>query len=194
MGERVHNMYYETELYHYGVKGMKWGVRRSDKEKAAAYRKKEAAKITKRRTKESERENKAIAKSGYKVDRAIDKHGVESKQARKAIGKHIRNRAESIAKSNIAKTEVKKVMSMSVKDISAEKKAIGKKYAESVVTDLVVNTALVAMGSRYVVYTVPNAKQIKTNLRVSQDEQDRIVRDAYNEAANGKFVTRTGRR
>lgn len=183
-------MYYETELYHYGVKGMKWGVVRSDKEKAAAYRKKEAMKITKRRLKEVDREDKAISKRADKFNATLDKYGKDSKQAQKAANKYIRTKAEAIARDNIAKAEVKKVMNMSIKDVSAEKKAIGKKYAETVVTDLVVNTALVAMGSRYVMYTIPDPKKIRTNLRVSQEEQQRITNEAWGEAASDVYSPR----
>lgn len=58
------NVYYEDELCHYGVKGMKWGVRRSygNKAKTAAYLKKTSNKYEKKAAKFTKKAEKATAK------------------------------------------------------------------------------------------------------------------------------------
>lgn len=66
-------LYYESELYHHGVKGMKWGVRRAEKKQARAKAKQQ------KRNKKIQRNFQTAVKAGWhkSYNKAVDKFNAD---------------------------------------------------------------------------------------------------------------------
>ena len=79
--------YYKSELYHYGVLGMKWGIRRGNTTKAYAKASKKLTKLDKKVNKAEALARKrrgqvdAAAASFFSTKRRIDKAETRSKKA-----------------------------------------------------------------------------------------------------------------
>lgn len=179
----------ENELMHYGVLGMKWGVRRSPEElarsrsvKAEKYKEKEADKLFNRIQKANTKDIIKSTKQANKLNESITKYGGDSPKVQKMANKYLKNRAQRIYEIDKMREERIKVMNMSIDDVSAEKKAVGKAYANSAL--LTIGTATVASltGSPFYLTYIPNTKQIKTNKRLTIEEQRKIAINAVNEA------------
>ena len=119
---------YSSELYHYGVLGMKWGIRRGNT--ARAY----------------EKASKKLTKLDKKVDKAEAKARKRRGQADAAAARVFATK-KSIAK---AETRSKKASAKAaVRNRKAERwyKSMEKAFAD---TDISMTKEQVAMGKRYV--------------------------------------------
>lgn len=86
------------ELYHYGVKGMKWGIRKTPEQRAQKYRDKKVAKLKDRQSRDL-----------YEVRERYAGNSREIKKAVSAINREYSAR-------------INRAMHMSISDIKAEKR------------------------------------------------------------------------
>lgn len=139
---------YEDYLAHYGVKGMKWGVRRSDEEIAKAKSDK-AEKKTARQEKRAVKHEKLAAKSEETI-KDLKANGVNSEYAKINHGIGLKLSPKSRQRKVIAKDieDVEKVRDTAISD--AEKARSGKMTSgqkKLAIGAAVAGTALVAYGS-----------------------------------------------
>lgn len=148
---------YDPTLYleHYGVLGMRWGIRRSRsdlKARTEQYKTKELRKVKKtyeKRLKRAERESK--------VWRAIEPEGAGATKRRMLKAQK--------------KIETNYIKNMTWDDIKGEKRAVGKAWAKSAL--ITVGTLpLQAVGLPSLV-SVPSISGAKTNYRFDQVKKKR---------------------
>lgn len=119
----------DDELYHHGVKGMHWGVRRYQNENGSLTPK-GRAKLKEWQGKEIQRRKKGY----YKLNKALNKRAEKliNKRAKRIIkGKNTDKISEKIRKNDmnmkinkaLEKAEVKKIKSMNLKDVGHAKRA-----------------------------------------------------------------------
>lgn len=111
---------YEEELMHYGVLGMKWGVRRGKADKAYERASKKLSKIDKRVNKYQKKAHKQMAKAS-KSRLAKDWHTDKAKKARDKLSKEAYKGEKWV--SNMEKTFKNTSIKMSSKQID-----LGRKY------------------------------------------------------------------
>ena len=183
----MYNYNYTNELYHFGVKGMKWGHRKSKAERQAArvekWKTKHIAKVEKRMNKDSIRYYKKRDKAYNKMYDSVSTEGLNSKRSSKAMQKLYESDTRMRYKRSVAEAEISKIKSMSVSDIKTENREVGKGYAASVAT-FTIAAAARAMGAPIVAYTVPNTRAIRSNSRVNSEARTNLMNKAANEAAD----------
>ena len=129
--------YYKSELYHYGVLGMKWGVRKGNYSKAFTKAVKKKTKLEKK----AAEKNLAAAKL---QDRALRKeaHARNDAQYRKARKKLYKANKKNLRAAKLQKKGMKWEKSMEktfsnvkVSDMSPEAREVGKKYVYMLMDD-----------------------------------------------------------
>lgn len=167
----------ELELYHYGVKGMKWGIRKSEEERVRNYQDREIATIRKRRVKEVDRENRRIIKREQKYDEALSKYGQGAK-VQKAANKYTNAIFNHEYNTRVAQAEINKLKDYKMSDIKKERKAVGQAYVTSALTTVGSFTLATAVGAPFYMISIPDTKGVKTNQRVDTS----TYRTIYNQA------------
>lgn len=170
----------ELELYHYGVKGMKWGIRRSEEERVGNYRDREIAAIRKRRVKEVDRENRRITKREKQYDEALSKYG-NSTKSQKAGTRYAQAIFDKEYNQRIAQAEVNKLKDYKLSDIQKERKAVGQAYATSALTTIGSFTLATAVGAPFYFISIPDAKGVKTEQRIDNATRRVIYNQALEE-------------
>lgn len=167
-----------SELYHHGVKGMKWGVRRyqnpdgsltaKGKQRLATYKKMELKRLNRTYN---------IKKLDRKRTKLEEKYGSSDdpkKQQKITAAKYTQLKAEGMKY-----LESKAIRNMTFKDMKAEQVAVGKARVKSIVNGVMGATLLSALsGGRALVITSLPDKKVKTQNRVSANTQLVVDREA----------------
>lgn len=167
---------YSLELYHHGVKGMRWGVRRYQnkdgtltergKKRAEEYRQKELKSLE--RTYNAKYINRGLA-------RKIEKQVLDPTERRE---KRITRLAfEQYRRQGMQLLESKKLRSMSATDLLTEKAEINTARTKHLLTSLGVS-----MFTPVTMVTMPNEAAIKTKMRTTEVERYAIEVGSENKA------------
>lgn len=159
------------ELEHFGIKGMKWGVRRyqnadgtlteAGKKRLENYRSKEIRKVEKRYEKDTNRSLKLKGKGSEETDR-IRSYAIKEQKKR-------------------FDAEMKALKNMSYKDMKNEKANIGKQWIKSAALTVGTHTLAALTPVPVAVVSWPNYTNIKRNYRVANAPTNR---DIYSGIAN----------
>lgn len=121
--------YNSNELYHYGVIGMKWGVRRGNS--ARAYEK--ASKKLNRLDRKADRAVEKAYNKKSKADRKASSFFASEKSARKADFKAQKAQRKATVKANKARKwlhEMDKTFKNTPESLSRDQIDLGKKYTD----------------------------------------------------------------
>ena len=175
----------EEYLVHYGVLGMKWGVRRSPEELARArgaslntWKTTESTRLANRTTKVAKRDAARVAKREKKYNEIAEQHGKEFANNTKAAKRYEKAKTTATVNKKLAEAEAKKLMSMTYEDMEAEKIVLGKAYASSALQTIGSYALASAIGAPIFFISVPDTDAVRTNARVDAETQQKIQDEA----------------
>lgn len=178
---------YNNELYHHGVKGMKWGVRRyqnkdgsltdAGKKHLNTYKGKEINRAERKW-------DKAIKRTSKKASKAVYRYTTNKTDTR--YNKAVKKATEMETAKRFKKTELRNIKKMSYDDMTADKINTGKTIVDSMLQTAVVSGGLALAGVPVRYISIPNIEASKTVHRVSDKETIDILNKA--KIAGEKYV------
>lgn len=170
----------EDFLYHHGVKGMKWGVRKDKYESMSRYDKQ----LTKYKHKMMEKLDTHYRKDSYYDKRITKKQNKLSKAKEKGNQKKIAKLNNKIKdekerkylNSGFKKAEQTFVKKMKYDDMQYEKAKVNKNRVYALGYTLTAT----ALGANVVFY--PNANEVRTNNRIDYQKANKIRSEAHKKA------------
>lgn len=202
---------YSSELYHHGILGQKWGIRRyqnadgslteagkkhyaRQEASDAKYRQREIDRNESNRQQSQYRSDKRIVKYGDKTTKYANKAAIlnyaDTRKSEKLLNKA--NKFKGAVIDEILKAEFNNVVrdieketiqNLTHDEIKKEKIAVGSAWVASLAaTGTTVALAAAGVSPMYLILT-PNDTQIKSNRRLSgkDDEYDRRITERTNE-------------
>jgi hypothetical protein len=170
----------ELYLYHYGVKGMHWGVRRTLKERQANRLSNYKARQTRKLDRYNEKRNKRLDR---KIDRTQQKLDTMDSTDEKWQKTSNRLKKTSLTKKYVNamyEAERKKVSGLQYRDMSDEKKQVGKTWVKSILNGSGYLPYANLNNTRQVLYFYfPDSKAIRTNARLNPGEQGDVYKKVY---------------
>lgn len=175
-----------NELYHHGIKGQKWGIRRYQNEDGTLTEegKKRIARYQERETAALNRTyDKQIARSNARSDKYLSKYTSETNNKRrdKYLQKYGDNVYESQVNSRLKEAELKAIKNATLKSIKDERNAVlaGEALCVGASMSSIAGMMTGLLPMAFIVTANPAA--IKTEQRISQDEAKRIAKEAHSE-------------
>lgn len=173
----------DGELYHYGVKGMKWGVRRYQNEDGSL------TEAGKKRL--SNYQTKELARIDKKYDTSREVRRFNKASERQQIAKQQRASRELWMKNAYKAIEKSKVMSMTYEDMQKEKLDVGMRYAKSALVTIGSHAAMFAGVTPIALVSVPiHNDRYKTRRRLEAEdhrEAARIANNMYDSVWNRRY-------
>lgn len=179
-------MYYD-ELYHHGVKGMKWGVRRyqnADGSLTPAGKKRLNTYKDKEINRAERKWDKAIKRTSKKASKAVYRYTTNETDTK--YNKAVQKATEMETAKRLKKTELRNIKKMSYDDMTADKINTGKTIVNSMLETAVVNGGLALAGVPVRYISIPNIGVSKTVHRVSDKETIDILNKS--KIAGEKYV------
>lgn len=180
---------YSDELCHWGVKGMKWGVRRyqnkdgsltpAGKKRAESYRQKELTRLDK--TYDTTRLDKRIHKTAQKISNKMADASPDDKRYNKLVDKAKRDSFAYYYKQGMKAVETSKLNNMTLKQIDTERKNVGAVKAANVLSVVGGSTVAALGGFGYI--RITDTTSYKTNSRVTVNDRTRVASDARAESS-----------
>ena len=158
--------YYSTELYHYGVKGQKWGIRRYQNPDGTLTKagKEHYSNSDVKNSFENYR-NKQLKKVNRKYDRALKKveRDLVNPEGTSRLAEMMRNgHAQKLGRRAIEKYGLEQ---MTVAELHKEQWTVKKAKAAALVQTLAQNAVLAAMGAPIRMYTISDSNAVRETQR-----------------------------
>lgn len=188
---------WREELYHHGIKGQKWGVRRyqnadgtlteAGKKRISSYQERETSLVNRQYDRKIQKDNERAAKY-------LSKYASETKNAKRKeryINAYADASADAKFHEGLRKAELRAIKKATLESIKDERKAVvlGETACVAASAASIAGMATGVLPMAFIITADPAV--IKTERRVSDSEAEKIAAEAYGEISK---YTERGRR